>query len=344
MAEKKKKPEDNYQRFKKEIQDRTLGRAYILHGEESYLREYYRARAMEALVPPAFAAFNYHREEGIGVPRLAELLEAMPMMAERTVVEVRDWDLFKLNERQRTELIALLSDLPDHCCLLLVYDLVAYAPNRTMRKLCKALEDNVVTVRFDVQDKRDLTNWVVRRFKAAGKEIGRQEVERLLLTCGSLMNALIPEIEKIAAYAKGPRVTMEDIDAVAAPVLAAQVFDMTGAVSRGDLDQAAEILSGLLAAREEPIELLAAIGKELRRLYTARIAIDNGWDRGWFMEQWSIRSDYVGRLLMQNASRVTTGWCQEALRRCQALDLRMKSVAGVDNSGELRQFLMELGT
>jgi DNA polymerase III delta subunit len=43
---------------------------------------------------------------------------------------------------------------------------------------------------------------------------------------------------------------MEDIDAVAAPVLAAQVFDMTGAVSRGDLDQAAEILTAAMELLE----------------------------------------------------------------------------------------------
>ena len=42
-----------------------------------------------------------------------------------------------------------------------------------------------------------------RRFKAAGKTIDTQSAEHLLFTCGSLMNGLIPEIGKIAAFAKG---------------------------------------------------------------------------------------------------------------------------------------------
>ena len=77
------------------------------------------------------------------------------------------------------------------------------------------------------------------------------------------MNGLIPEIGKIAAYAKGERVTKADIDAVAAPVLEAQVFEMTGAVSKGSFDRAAEVLGTLLKLQEEPIMLLALIGKEL---------------------------------------------------------------------------------
>jgi len=339
-----KKTGEGYQQLKQELAAGTIGCAYLLYGEESYLREYYRGRILQALVDPAFAEFNCHREEGknMTVQRLSELLEAMPMMAERTVVQVTDWDLFKLPEDQRTALIALLGDLPDYCCLLLVYDQLEYKPNKTMKKLCAALAQNVTEVRFDVQDRKDLVDWVARRFRALGKEIGRQEAEHLIFTCGSLMSGLIPEIEKVAAYARGARIRTEDIDAVAAPILEAQVFEMTNAVSQGNFDRAAEILGSLLKLQEEPFMILAVIGKELRRLHTARIAIDTGRDKGWLMEQWGMRSDYPAKLLLQSARRLSTEWCREAVLRCQQLDLRMKSITGSDASGELRQFLMEL--
>ena len=125
MAEKK--TDKGYLKFKQDIADNTLGQAYLLYGEETYLREHYRGLAVKKLVPEAFSAFNFHREEGkdMTVQRLTELLEAMPMMADRTVVQVTDWDLFKLSEEAREGLIALLAELPDYCCLLLVYDLSA---------------------------------------------------------------------------------------------------------------------------------------------------------------------------------------------------------------------------
>ena len=342
MAEKK--ANAAYQQLKQDIAAGTLGTVYIFHGEETYLREYYLDQAVKKLVPAGLEEFNYHKLEGKGltVQDLTELVEAMPMLSERTVVQVVDFDIFKLGDEQRRALAALLEDFPAYCCLIFVYDLIEYKPNRTMKNLCKALEAHVSVVKFETQGRSDLLNWVKRRFKAAGKTIDTQSAEHLLFTCGSLMNGLIPEIGKIAAFAKGSAVTKADIDAVAAPILEAQVFDMTAAVSKGDYDRAAEVLGTLLKLQEEPIMLLAMLGRELRRLYTARLAIDYGRDKFWLMERWNMRSDYPARLLMEAARRVTTPWAAEAVRRCRQLDLRMKSASGVDGGEERKQFLMEL--
>jgi len=334
-----------YRQLKQDITAGTLGNLYIFHGEETYLREYYLSEVAKKLVPPAFAACNAHKVEGKGltVEALTELVEPLPMMAERTLVQVVDMDLFKLPEGQRKALIALLSDFPSHCCLIFVYDQLPYAPNKTVKTLCKAIDAHVSVVQFDKQSRSDLLNWVTRRCKACGKSIDNQTAEHLIFTCGSLMNTLIPEIEKVCAYAKGPAVTKGDITAVAAPVLEAQVFDMTAALARRDFNRSAEILGTLLKLQEEPIMLLAVLGKELRKLYTARLAIDNGLDKFWLMKQWNMRSDYPAKLALEAAGRVSTSWAERAVARCQALDVRMKSVTGANSAGELKQFLMELG-
>ena len=340
MAEK----QQALQQLKKDIAAGTLGNAYVFYGEETYLREYYLSRAVEKLTGGSFSAFNYHRLEGkdLSVQTLSEQVEAMPMMAERTVVQVTDYDIFKQGEEQRRAFIALLEDLPDYCCLIFVYDQLEYKPNRTMKNLCRAMDQRVRTVKFEAQSRGDLINWIGRRFRAEGKTIDAQTAEHLIFTCGSLMNSLIPEIGKVAAYARDQAITKKDIDAVAAPILEAQMFDMTAAVSRRDFDRAAEILGALLKLQEEPIVLLAVLGRELRRLYTARLAIDSGRDKFWLMEQWNMRSDYPAKLLLDNARRVSREWCAMAVRRCYETDLRIKSVNGVDGAQELKLLLMEL--
>ena len=216
-------------------------------GEETYLRGYYLSQVVKKLVPAGFEEFNYHRLEGKGleIQTLAEQVEAMPMMAERTVVQVTDLDIFKLPEAQRKAFIALLEDLPDYCCLIFIYDQVEYKPNRTMKTLCKAMDAHVSVVKFETQSRSDLLNWIARRFRANGKTLDAQTAEHLIFTCGSLMNGLIPEIEKISAYAKGGIITKADIDAVAAPILEARVFDMPAAIPRRDYEQAADCLVAL---------------------------------------------------------------------------------------------------
>jgi len=344
MAVKRKSTGDGgLNRLKADLAAGNLGTAYIFYGEESYLREYYLSEMKKHLVA-GFESFNFHRLEGksLAVQTLAETLEALPMMAQRTMIQVADWDIFKLGEEQRNALIALLEDLPPYCCLVFVFDQIDYKPNKTFKKLCAALDQFAQTVKFEEQSQNEILKWVSRRFKAAGHTIDVPTAEHLLFTCGCLMNGLIPEIGKIAAYAKQERVTKADIDAVAAPVLEAQVFEMTNAVSKGDFNRASEVLGTLLKLQEEPFMLLALIGKELRKLLTARIALDTGKDKFWLMERWKMRSDYPAKLLLDNAKRVSRLWCADGVKRCYQVDLRMKSVSGVDGADELKLLLMEL--
>jgi DNA polymerase-3 subunit delta len=85
MAKKSTKSEA-LQKLKSDLKSGTLGCAYIFHGEESYLREYYLGEIRKQLIPSGFEDFNYHKMEGkdLTVQSLAETAEAMPMMAERT--------------------------------------------------------------------------------------------------------------------------------------------------------------------------------------------------------------------------------------------------------------------
>lgn len=345
MANAKKKKSEAFQKLKTDLKGGALGCAYLFYGEESYLREYYLGEVRKLLIPAGFEEFNYHKLEGksLTIQDLAEMAEAMPMLAERTLLVVTDLDLFKLNEEQREKLIAFLEDIPPYCCVIFVYDTIEYKPNRTMKKLVKALTDHVEAVEFTPQDSSDLVAWIARRFKALGKEIDRQTAEYLIFTCGGLMTGLIPEIQKIGAYAKGKAVTQKDIDAVADPVLSAEVFKLSDAVLQGNYDLAASILGDLLKMQTEPIMILAALGSQLRRIYTARMAIDSGKDKYWLMELWEMKSDYPAKLLLSAAKKTTADWCADAVKMCQVLDRRMKSEKGIDAAGELKLLLVRLG-
>ena len=337
-------PDKGYQKLKSDLSSGEIGQVYIFHGEESYLREYYLGALKKVLVPAGFEEFNYHALDGktLSMQALGEVVDAMPMLAERTMVAVTDCDLYKLGESQRNMLIEMLEDFPDYCCLVLVYDTLEYKPNKVYKKLYGALEKRAVSVNFQIQQGSDLINWVRRRFRALDREIDDRTAEHLIFTCGALMTGLVPEIAKIAAYSKGRVVTAEEIDAVADPVLDAEIFNMTNAVTRGDYNAAADILGRLLKQQEEPFMILSVIAKELRRIYDARVAVEEGKGTDWLMKLWNMRSEYPARLLMDAARRTTLSWCENSLRLCRALDLRLKSARGVDDEGELKLLLMEL--
>ncbi len=337
------KKEDNsgIRKLKADLKANDLGRCYLFCGEEAYLRDYYLGRMKAALLPQGMEDFNLHTLEGktFTLHALEEAVDCLPMMGERTLVIVNDLDLFKTAE-VREGVAALLPQLPDYVCLVFLYDLIEYkADART--KLAAALKANATVVKFVRQDQGDLIDWVKRRFKALDKEIDAELARYLIFLCGDLMNGLIGEIEKIGAYAKNHRVTREDVDAVATPQLDAVVFQMTDALAAGSFDKAAAVLADLLHMQEAPIKLLAVMGRQLRQLYSARLAMEERRGAGAVAELWSMRSSYPAEKLMSAARRFDLAWCRHAVIRAAETDLAMKST-GADGQELLVGLLMEL--
>ncbi|MCI8690743.1 MAG: DNA polymerase III subunit delta [Oscillibacter sp.] len=350
MAYAKKTPKSSaaYQKLRNDIKAGTPGSAYIFYGEESYLRQRALEDLQKTLIPPGAETFNFHKLEGQGLTAdaLTETAEAMPMMAERTLLVVTDYDLFKLNQDVQEKITAFLEDVPSYCCVVFVYDTIAYKPVKTtkaQKALAKAVEAHVEAVEFLPAQGNRLTEWIAAHFAALGKSIDGPTAEYLVFVCGGLMTGLAPEIDKIASYTKGNVVTKKDIDAIADPVLSAEVFRLSDAVVQGKYDRAAAILADLLKMQTEPIMIVAALGSQLRRIWTARLALDSGRGRSWALDLWGMKPGYVSNMIFSAAQRTSAEWCANAVKRCQVLDRRFKSQRGADPAGELKLLLAELG-
>ena len=328
-----------YQRLKQDIKEGTIGNLYIFHGEEAYLRDFYLGQMKKKLLPPGMEAFNLHTLNGreFDVKTLSQMVDCLPMMSGRTLIVVSDWDIYK---GDKEGLAAILSDLPEYVCLVFVYDLIEYkADART--KLAGVVKSKGSVVPFNRQGQGDLVDWISRRFRAMDRDIGTEDAKYLIFLCGDLMNNLISEIGKIGSYAKNHRVTRQDIDAVATPQLDAVVFQMTDAIAAGNFDKAASVLGDLFHMQEAPIKLLSVLGRQIRQLYSARLAIERKKGTPYLMELWGMRSAYPAEKLMQSARRFSLPWCRRAVIRCGETDLAMKST-GADGEELLIGLLLEL--
>ena len=328
--------------LKQALKNGAPGRLYVFYGEEAYLRDYYVGQLKQALLPAGLENFNLHTAQGkdCSVAWLEQAVDCLPMMSQRTLILVTDFDLFSLGEKDREHLTALLSDLPDYCCLTFVYDLLPYKADGRSR-LAAAVKAHGLTVNFQRQEQGDLTDWICRRFKAAGHTIDTEDARYLIFLCGDLMTSLASEIGKIAAYAGAQRVTREDIDAVAVPLIDAVVFQMTDAMARREFDKAASVLADLLHSQEPALVILAVMGKYFRQLYTARLYLDSGRSRSDFMALWNMRSAYPADKLLDAARRFSLEWCRHAVRRCSEAELVLKASYGQE-AEVLTGLLMEL--
>lgn len=329
----------NLQSLKASLKNKDLGRLYFFYGEETFLLNHYLTQVKKQLLDPLTESFNFHRftAETFDMTEFADAVENLPMMAENTLVQVDEIDIFKLNESDRNKMVDILSDIPDYCTVVFTYLTVAWKPDKRLKKLWEAVENNGLAVEFAKQDQRDLIAWVNRHFAARGKRISTNLCAYLIDITGGTMTALSSEIEKICAYSGSEEIVKTDIDAVTEPVLDAVVFQMTDRISEGAYDKAFLSLQQLLKMQQEPLAILGAIGAHFRRLGTARSLMELGKNSGDLQKLCGL-PDYPARKTMEAARHVDNAFCERAVELVMETDYKMKT--SFDDSERLLELLV----
>ena len=322
--------------LKQDLKTGEYGRLYFFYGQEHYLRDYYLQKLQDKLLSGPAQEFNYHRftQENMDLQQVSDAVDALPMMAQSSLVQIDDYDLSKLSESDRERLTEILSDIPEYCTVVFVFDTVAFKVDGRYKKLKEAM-DKGLSVEFACQSQRDLNTWIRRRFRSHEKDIDDRLCEHLTFLTGGTMTALAAEIEKIAAFSSGNVITLQDITSVVIPVLDAEVFDLTGAVTEGDYEKALLKLRTLLQMQEDPIALLGAIGSQMRRLLYAKVAMNAGKGEAGVAELIKAsmgRSphSFVLQKTMTAARRLPDAFCKKAVSLCMDADAQLKSYSGND--------------
>ena len=326
MAKRQTEENNGLQELKQALRDLDPRRLYIFHGEETFLLQYYLEQLRTKLLDELTESFNFHRlnSENFELQAFADAVENLPMMSDRSLVRVDDVDIFKLNEADRTKLTEILSDIPDYCTVVFVYQTMEWHPDKRLKKLWDAVSANASVVEFAKQSQRDLVAWITRHFAAQGKRIDNDLCVYLIDITGGTMTALGGEISKICAYSGAEEIKKTDIDAVVEPVMDAVVFQMTDLLGQGQYGPALLKLQTLLKMQEEPLLILGAVGLHFRRLSTARILLDHGKNSSDLMKLCGI-GDYPARKTMEAARRFTPAFCSRAVELIMETDRKMKT-------------------
>ena len=336
---KKTLPNGGLQELKASIRNKNVGRLYFFYGEETFLLTYYLDSMKKLLLDPLTESFNFHRftSENFDLAAFLEAVENLPMMAESTMIQVDDIDLFKLPEAEREKIAAALKDIPEYCTVVFTYLTVAWKPDKRLKKLWEAASQNGLAVEFAKQDQRELIPWVSRHFAAKKKRISNDLCAYLIDITGGTMTALNGEIEKISAYSGTEEIRKSDIDAVTEPVLDAVVFQMTDQISEGSYEKAFLSLQHLLKMQQEPLAILGAIGSHFRRLSAAKVLMENG-KSAYELQMLCGLPDYPARKIMDAARRMDKAFCGRATELILETDYKIKT--SFDDSERLLELLV----
>lgn len=280
--------------LKEDIKTGSFKNAYLLYGEEAYLRSQYKNNLKNALSDPddtmnlsSFQGKNIQPEE------IIDLAETLPFFAERRLILIEDSGFFK----GKCDVLAdYIPSIPETSCLLFVETEV---DERT--RLFKAVQKHGRAVKFQTQDERTLMIWILALLKKEGKQITEPTLRFFLERTGFDMELISSELEKLLSYTLGRDViTTQDIEEVCTVQLTNRIFDMIRAIAERRQKDALDLYYDLLSLEEKPMGILALISRQFQQLLQVKSLAAKGYGKPVIAEKLHLRPFIVGRLMTQS--------------------------------------------
>ncbi len=340
---------DMLEKLKKDIAKGTPERLYIFFGEEQYLKNRYIEKLKDTVVGETIEEFNFIKFNGkeLDLQTLGECIDCYPVMSEKKLIVVEDFDIYKQNKENAGILVGLLNDIPEYICLVFSYTTLNYSEKiskeneiEELKELKSTVKKNAVIIEFEHASQKELSNWVTRRFASCGKKIDGKICDYLIFYCGEDMNTLVSEINKIAACTESESITKQDIERVAIKSLDAKIYELTDSMAEGRFDSAVRTLRDLLNMGYETVVLSSAIGRQYVKLLDAKLIIEDGKDISYIQKFWSAKQ-YPAEKLAKSAGKYKKSALEEAVKICGRCDVASKSEFG-DRKEMLEMMLLSI--
>lgn len=332
------------QQLRKQIKENSFENAYLIYGEESYLKEYCVSQMREKIVDKTFESFNYHFFDGkdISLDEILKDAQMLPMMSEYNLVVARDYPVDKTQSDIKL-LEEYLSDCPDTTVFILWYDsLEPDVKSAKFKKLIKAFDSVGAVVNMQKRSESDVARLLVSGAKKRGAVLDIDNAKYLISVSGNDMKNLLNELDKLSYFVKDGEITKDIIDNMATKCLQARIYDLSKFVVSGNSDKAYEVLDTLFAMKEEPVIILSAISSVYVDMYRVKCAKAAGFT----YDDVAKHYNYRGReFALRNASRDCANLSEKqltsSLDAITNTDIKMKSTA-VDKKLLIEELIIKL--
>ena len=260
--------------LREQIKNKSLKNLYLIYGDEDFLKHFYSNKIKELIVEEELEEFNYTVFEGVkqDIGQIRLTLETPPMMAEKKMILIKDSAIFKsASDEQKEFWQEALSNLSDDVCLIFLEDKV---DKRSV--LYKALAKTGEVVECAYLQGVELTNWVARGCRAAGKTIGEKEIDYLLSNCDAGMNNIKRELEKLFAFCDNGKITIADIDKIVTKMPQNRVFEMINDMMKKNGQGVFEKLYELKTLKESAFGVLALLCINFEKIMRVKLMLEKG--------------------------------------------------------------------
>ncbi len=272
MAKSKDKLE--VERFFSSFMKKEFAPCYFFCGDETLLIEEVIDSLVEHAVEPATKEFNFdliHGNETDG-RKIVSLASSYPMMADRRVVIIKDFD--RVNDMEALETYV---ENPSSTTVLV---LVSNNPDFRKKPYSVFKKLGIVHGSYALRDHETIA-WIEARFKKRKRSIEPAAVQLLFSYVGNSLRELANEIEKLLLTAEeNSTVGVKDVEHVVGMTREFTPFELANKVAEKNISQAIKIAESLIKSGENAVGLIAVLTLHFIKLWKLQDGVRQGKPEG----------------------------------------------------------------
>ena len=270
----------------------TFDGAYYVCGEDDFQKDDAVKQLVEAAVEPSMRDFNMEvlRAQEVDSKSLDAALSALPMLADRRIVVVRDASALKKDARKVLDRY-LAKPSPD--VLLILVEASGGKTDKDFSKNTTSLEFEYLTAD---RIPRWITHYAATHFH---KQVSPEAADLLQNAVGTDLNLLVAELDKLASYSHGRDIEEADVAAIVGVRRGETMADFLDAVASRNVSKALELVPQILSQpKVSAVQMVMALTVQMLALGWGKARTREG------LSQSRLQSEYFG-LLKQSGGLFT---------------------------------------
>jgi DNA polymerase-3 subunit delta len=311
---------------------------YILLGEDDFSLTRSLEEIKQGLGAPALLAANTIVLDGqqVTLDQLRTVGGTVPFLAEKRLVIIQGL-LGRFEPqgkpRRRRKMVpstgqesedksfaTCLSNLPESTVLVLIDGRI-----KSNNPLYKQLSAKAEVRSFPVLREARLRQWIEREVAEQGASMSPQAVDLLAKLVGGNLWIMSNEINKLALFASGRRIEVEDIEAIVSSAQEANVFAMVDAILDFKAGVAEQLLEQLLQRGASLAYLLAMLSRQVRMIVQAKELRRQMKPEAEIQSRLGLTSEFALRKTLEQAQRHPLERLKQVYYKLLQADLSIKT-------------------
>ncbi len=275
------------------IKKESFDAAYYICGEDDFQKDDAVKQLVEAAIEPSMRDFNMEtvRAQEATPKSLDAALSALPMLADRRVVLIRDAVILKKDVRK---VLGQYLENPSPDVLVILVEAAGGKTDREFTKQATPLEFEYLTAD---RIPRWISHYASTHF---GSKISPEAAELLQTAGGTDLHQLVSELDKLASFANGREINEDDVAAVVGVRRGETMADFLDEIAQRNVSRALELLPLIVSQpKVSGVQIIMALTVQTLALAWGKARLKEG------LSQSRLQGEYFG--LLKQAGSAYTG-------------------------------------